>query len=366
MRGCNLALMVMLQGQIPCRNYKMEDRSNSTFDHSLRDRISRRFHTRSRSSRCDTSCDASASRHRRRSARYSSAYMSSAESSPLLNTPASCVGDIPLSQVRADPAQSAVNPLAAVSLMLAATELDRLAVRAGAASEKCSALYQSEASNSGRSSGHVVPPNTPALKSLVSSESVAGCTSTDCATETETPASVPLNTPVVGTDTPLDNIAGVLHALRKHCRRKTSSRISEICAPEGIPEASDEEDLFPSVSTSALGPTPSALDSGTDGLRSLASPTNPTQSATVPSSLFDPIDQAFEKARLTQDQPPKVFLGKTVTRRARTPGLRVEFATPPGECVQPETAESPEKDSPGLGARPRLRNSSSHHCLYKN
>lgn len=134
----------------------------------LETKISRRFHTRNRSSRCDTSCDASVFRRRRRSARYSSAYMSSAESSPLFDTNASCAGGVHHGPGRADPTQGVVNLLAAVSLMLATAELDRLAVRAGVASEKCSNPYQSEgqAPSSDRSPGHTVPPNTPAPREM--------------------------------------------------------------------------------------------------------------------------------------------------------------------------------------------------------
>lgn len=275
--------------------------------------------------------------------------MSSAESSPLFNTPVSCARDIPLSSVRSDPSRSAVNPLAAVSLMLGTAELDRLAIRAGAASERYSMRSQTkpQAPCRERFPNHAVPPNTPALRSVMSSESVTECTSTILTTETQTSASASqpsvllLNTSDAGVDASSDDIGATLHALRKHYRRKASSRIPEIFATEGIPEVSDEEDWFPSSSTSALGPTPSALDSGTNGLHSLGNPANSTQSAPIPGAVLDPVDKAFEKARLTEDLPPKTFPDKAVTtwRRIKTIGLRVEFTTPLNECVEPEASK---------------------------
>lgn len=311
-------------GQPPPNRSALKDRSNLTIEQSLRDRISRRLHARSRSSRCDMSYDPMASRHRRRSARYSSVCMSSAESSPLCNTPVSCIGSISSSQVRADPRHSAVNPLAAVSLLLATTELDRLATRIEESSEMHLGSHSTaETPNAGKCCGHCVAPNTPTIRGLASRETWTGATSTNLTSETETPRSIcqaptePLNTPVSNIDTISDGTTSALglFALNKHRRQKTSSRRSEIFSPEGIAEGFGED-----MSSSASN---SAQDS------SAAGPSNSTEPMTTLSDVHvDPVKHAFEQVRLNQDKSPKSFEGNAKTRRSKTPGLRIEFANP--------------------------------------
>lgn len=279
-----LMLTFMLHDQTPFRQSKLQDRANLTLTHSLRDKISRRLHTRSRSLRCDLSCDPPLFRHRRRGSRYSSVFMSSAESSPLLNTPISCAEDIPRRMVRPDLARGVVNPLAAASLILATTGLDRLTsnVKGGSEMHPASQAHP-EASRSGRSSGHVVPPNTPTIT---------------------------------------------------------------VCTPEGIPEASDE-DMSSSNSVPVLGLTSYGI-----GSENLASESN-----LIP---VDPVDQAFERARLTQDQPPKAAQISANPQSCKTPSLRVEFATPPDQWLEElETPRSPEEINSSLGVRPYLRTTAS-------
>lgn len=298
--------------------------------------------------------------------------MYSTEASPLFDTHSSCTGQIPLNQVRPDPSRSAVNPLAAMSLLAATTELDGLATRVIEASQMRKA-YQAmpETPISESSPGHA-PSSTPTRGSPFSSTNTPGTQITSFITGSETPVSprgtlsAPLNKPVVGISTPSDNILGALQPPRKHRRRKTSSRRSEIYTHEDILEGFDEDHSL-SGSISPLGPTHSSTGFGSGNFQSsLTSPTSKdivpvrrTDDA-APQRSADRVEQAFQQARLTQDELPKVFRGDDGSRRTKIPRLRVGFAN----LSSKRQLQKPENF--GLGLRSYLKTSLSYPALRGN
>lgn len=372
----NTCLLTGLAQSPTSRRSTLEDRSNMSFDRSLKIRIAGRFRTRKRSLRYNMSGDTTPLRQRRRNARYSSVYMSSAEASPLFNTPPSTHrGGIPnpLSHMQNDLGRSSVNPLAAISIEVATKELDRLASRVEEASIMRRAVDARPESLkiSGQSSAQSIKSATPDVKGFFISGTMTESISTKLTSAVVSPTSpsaTPQNTPISGVGTPRDNITGALHALRRYRRRKTSSKLSEIYTYEGIPEDAEEE-VFLSASTSPYGPTTSCTDSRSGPLgSSLLSPRSPYGYAdsykrgASPDARIDPVDQAFERALLTQDQPPKVIQAHSKASRSKTPGLHVEFAEPLSGCPT-GTTESPDDRYLSPGLRPFLRSTSSYPSL---
>lgn len=269
------------------------------------------------------SCDSTGATYKRRGIRYSSVCMSSAESTPLFTSPASGHGQLPADCHRSGSICGIASPLACAGTMLATNELDRLAIQAKEASELRSAPY--------------LTPNGPEVASYpLNKASFAAASIRRRQSQSEGTGSSPLT----GTPT------GALHFPKKSQRRKASSRQSEICTPEGIPEVSDEDLLSSdsaSVFASAVESTPSQPCPRNDSLPSsdiasmLAVNLSPQHDDSIASdTLTDPVDQAFERARLTQEQPPKVLQSTTMARRSKTSGLRVEFANPPVVSSAPD------------------------------
>lgn len=157
-------------------------------------------------------------------------------------------------------------------------------------------------------------------------------------------------------------------------RRRASSRQSEICTPEGIPEVSDEDlsasdsaSVFPSaVECSPSGQTPRDIVEVVSGPNSAPKESISIQQdeSTLPNSFMDLIDQAFERARLTQEQLPKCLQSTATTRRAKTPGLRVEFAVPLAALAAPDIGlgnfQTLNEVNEGLGSRYRIYDESRH------
>lgn len=318
------------------------------------------------------SCDSTASARRCRSTRYSSVCMSSTESSPLFTTPVSGHGQIPNDLLRSGSDRGALNPLASAGIMLATNELDRTVSRAEQASE-----VRFAPSLTPKGPGVAMTPlnSTPSIeatsrRSLGLSENVNYSPTLEggtCASASDQ-HSLLIKSPLSR------SLTDALCVLRKSQRRKASSRQSEICTPEDIPEVSDE-DLSGSDSastfTSAVEHTPSELCSRNGGLLSsdanLLSVDGLSIQKDAPAksdNITDPVDQAFERARLTQGQPPKVMQLPAMTRRSKTPGLRVEFAIPPvalsAPDLEPQSPKSPGDANNALGSRPRLHGSSSY------
>lgn len=133
------------------------------------------------------------------------------------------------------------------------------------------------------------------------------------------------------------NTTGTLHLPKKTQRRKASSRQSEICTPEGIPEASDEDNS----SSDSASVRPSTVESNSLPSSSTVSmpagSLSPQRAESIAlDAIMDPVDQAFERARLTQEQPPKVLQFTPTSRRSKSSGLRVEFANPPVVLSAPD------------------------------
>lgn len=296
-------------------------------------------------------CDSAGSIYRRRAGRYSSVRMSSTEMCPLFTTPTSEHGQLPIDCLRSGSSRSTASPLACADITLAKTELDRLASQVEQASEI-------------RSTSSLTRDGPEmAASPLRSSLSAVASIRRSLSRSENTKSSPPLS----------GSLIGALH-LQKNQRRKASSRQSEICTPEGIPEVSDE-DLSASDSASTF---PSAVECSPSEqyLRDNALVTSdpilvPADScstqqdgSTPPDSFIDPIDQAFERACLTQDQLPKVLQSPATTWRAKNPGLRVEFANPLASVSAPEIGHENPKTlgnfNDGLDSCPRIHGLSKH------
>lgn len=298
--------------------------------------------------------------------------MSSAESSPLFTTPTSGHEQIPAERLQSGSIRSVMSPLTCVGAMSVTNKLDQLASRA----ETPSGLRSAPSLMPNGPERMISPLNsaiitaTPTRRSLSCSENLGTSSTLENRILTSTSTS-----PGALIKSGLSrNLTGGLHTLKKCQRRKASSRQSEICTPEGIPEVSDE-DLSGSDSASAFPSvvecTSSELCSHNSGLQSSDAGLAPVdnhnlrqdESSAKSGQIIDPVDQAFERARLTQEQPPKVLQSQAMARRPKTPGLRVEFANPPVAFSATETniktpRSSGQGDS-GLGSRPSLHGLSS-------
>lgn len=300
----------------------MEDRSNLTLDHPLTDGTSCRIRSSLGRSQSNMSCDSTGATYKRRGIRYSSACMS-AESTPLFTSPASGHGKLTADRHRSGSICGVASPLAGASTMLATNELDRLARRAKESSEL-------------RSTPHLAPNGPEVASSPLTKASFVTASIRRRQSQSEGTGSSSLT----GTPT------GALHFPKKSQRRKASSRQSEIFTPEGIPEVSDEN-LSSSdsalVFASAVESTSSQPCPRHDSLpcpaiasMSAGNPSTQHDESNASDTIIDPVDQAFERARLTQEQPPKVLQSTAMTRRSKASGLRVEFTNPPVVSSAPD------------------------------
>lgn len=279
------------------------------------------------------SYDTTASTYRRRGGRYSSMCMSSAESNPLFTTPTSGHGQVPAVPFRLGSTYSAVSPSTCAGIMLETDERGGLAHWADQSSEKRpapSTMPKSPevAAFSPRNASSAAASRR---RSFSHSENMYNPMFLDYGVSTSTS-----NLPGLSMKSPSQgSLTGALRHLRRSQRRTASSRQSEICTPEGIPEASDE-DLSGSNSTSGVVPAmeciisdPNACDNGSLSSGMSSVPIVPSEDKSfVSGNITDPVDQAFERARMTQEQPPKVLQSPSTARRFKNSGLRVEFANP--------------------------------------
>lgn len=303
--------------------------------HSLRDRISKRLQARSSSSRYGDFTFESSPRRRRRNGRYSSVCMSSAEPTPLFNPPLPNQSQV-LGGIKSQPSpwKSAIDPLATSSLMLATVELDRLTNRR--VSDRASDMP-----GSGQSSARGGPPNSPVEMSLTQSKnSSLSLDTTSCASEK---SMTPRNALPLGITTRSGNSIpqSTAHAIRR--QRMTSSRFSDVRAPENILEASDE-DVSSTIYTPGTSRTPQSLESHSQPLQfSLATPAKIAQNSCArgsePSCAAVLVDRVIEPTTLGQDNPSKGFFACTSDQFKSTPPAH--YHMPVNDCGQPESRKSP-------------------------
>lgn len=304
-----------------------------TMPHSVMDRISKRLQTRSSSSRYGDFTFDSSPRRRRRNGRHSSVCVSSAESTPLFNTPAPNQGQVLMdAKSQPSPWRSAIDPLATSSLMLATGELDRLTNRK--ISDRSSGVL-----GSGQSSDGGGPPNSPAMKSLASSEKPSlRLDTTGFASEGSTTPRNPLPQRITmrsGNSIP----QSTAHVIRR--QRMTSSRFSDIRTPENILEVSNE-DVSPTTCTPGELCTPSSPNSESQSLyASLANPTKIAESGcTIGSGLnlpATPVNRFIKQTHLTKNEPSKNFGESTGGQHESTPAFNDKI--PLSDSGQPQTCK---------------------------
>ena len=286
-----------------------------TMSLSLRDRISKKLQARSLSSRYGDFTFDSSPRRRRRNDRYSSVCISSAESTPLFNAPAPSQGQVPL-DAKTQPASwnSAIDPLATASLMLATVELDRLTNRQ--VSDR-----GSEVLGSGQSSTCGGPPSSPAPRSMnPGGKPPLRLNTNSYASERSIIPRKPLPpgfTMRSGNSVP----QATPHS---SCRqRKTSSRFSDIRTPENILEASDEDVSSTTCTNGGSFTPPSLKPGGQPPCSSLVSPTGVVEYSCTERSgpaLGDiPVNRIIEQIHLTQSDPSKGVWASRCSQSERTP-----------------------------------------------
>lgn len=282
--------------------------------HSIRDRISKRFQTRSLSSRYGDFSFDSSPRRRRRNGRHSSVCMSSAESTPLSGALASKEGQA-LVDAQSHPGlwRNAIDPLATASLMLATAELDRLSNRPG--SDRSSEVF-----GSGWSSACGAPPNSPAMKSFASIRKPFPRMNTT--SDFSEMSLIPRKPVPPGLAIRSSNSLTESTSYGSHRQRKTSSRFSEIHAPENILEASDEDAppaRFPSGVVSTCSDLMPERQISHSSLNSALEPIEPScMRGTGSGPTADSSNQALVQAPSTQNAPSKNLWSLANSQHRRT------------------------------------------------